>query len=155
MTFAFHDQPNKAWTPGQTAKLESYHHNFESAYKGTEDLLAAEVAPAVHWRFLDQAKDHPDYPTDKGYLKAGASNDDVIALSREVLQAKKGSGFAAMLIEQCEALDEMPVTVKTFLEKVAADMALPKLGDTTADDDDAEDGPGDPDTLDSEVEDLI
>ena len=69
-TFAFHDQPQKAWTVDQTDKLDTYHYNFESAYKGTEDLLAAEVPPAVLRRFLDQAKDHPDYPTDKGYLKA-------------------------------------------------------------------------------------
>ena len=150
-TFAFHDQPNKAWTADQTENLGTYHHNFESAYKGTEDLLAAEVPPSVHRRFLDQAKDHPDYPTDKGYLKGGESDDDVIALSKQVLKAKKGSGFAAMLIEQCETLDEMPDTVKTFLEKVAADMALPKLNDAY----DGEGGPDDPDPLDTDAEDLI
>ena len=150
-TFAFHDQPNKAWTADQTENLGTYHHNFESAYKGTEDLLAAEVPPSVHRRFLDQAKDHPDYPTDKGYLKGGESDDDVIALSKQVLKAKKGSGCAAMLIEQCETLDEMPDTVKTFLEKVAADMALPKLDDAY----DGEGGPDDPDPLDTDAEDLI
>ena len=150
-TFAFHDQPNKAWTADQTENLGTYHHNFESAYKGTEDLLAAEVPPSVHRRFLDQAKDHPDYPTDKGYLKGGETNDDVVALSKQVLKAKKGSGFAAMLIEQCETLDEMPDTVKTFLEKVAADMALPKLDDAY----DGEGGPDDPDPLDTDAEDLI
>jgi putative ATP-dependent endonuclease of the OLD family len=153
-TFAFHDQPKKAWTADQTEKLGSYHHNFESSYKGTEDLLAAEVPPAVHRRFLDQAKDHPDYPTDKGYLKPGANDADVIGLSSQVLQAKKGSGFAAMLIEQCEMLDEMPVTVKTFLEKVAADMALPKL-DGPGDPDYTEDGRDDPDPLGIDIEDLI
>ena len=155
-TFAFHDQPNKAWTADQAAKLDTYHHNFQSAYKGTEDLLAAEVSPAVHRRFLEQAKDHPDYPTDKGYLKGGESEDDVIALSRQVLKAKKGSGFAAMLIEQCETLDEMPDTVKTFLETVAADMALPNLDDTD-DAGDGEDGPNDPDPLDidGDVEDIL
>lgn len=153
-TFAFHDQPNKAWTADQTEKLEAYHHNFESAYKGTEDLLAAEVPPVVHQRFLDQAKGHPDYPTDKGYLKGGESDDEVIALSKQVLKAKKGSGFGAMLIEQCETLDEMPDTVKSFLEKVAADMALPKLDDT-GDAGDSEDGPDDPDPLDIDVKDIL
>lgn len=153
-TFAFHDQPSKDWTADQTAKLDAYHHNFQSAYKGTEDLLAAEVSPAVHRRFLEQAKDHPDYPTDKGYLKGGESDDDVIALSRQVLQAKKGSGFAAMLIEQCETLDEMPDTVKTFLKTVAADMALPKLHDTD-DAGESEDGPDDPDPLDIDVEGIL
>jgi len=147
-TFAFHDQPKTPWTADQTSKLDTYHHNFESAYKGTEDLLAADR------RFLDQAKDHPDYPTDKGYLKGGESDDDVTGLSKQVLKAKKGSGFAAMLIEQCETLDEMPDTVKTFLEKVAADMALPKLDDTD-DAGDGEDGPDDPDPLDIDVEDMI
>ena len=153
-TFAFHDQPNKAWTADQTAKLDAYHHNFESAFKGTEDLLAAEVPPVVHRRFLDQVKDHPDYPTDKGYLKGGESDDDVIALSKQVLKAKKGSGFAAMLIEQCETLDEMPHTVKSFLEKVAADMALPKLDDTN-DAGGGKDGPDDPDPLDIDIEDIL
>lgn len=143
-TFAFHDQPKTPWTADQTVQLSSYHHNFESAYTGTEELLVAEVAPAVHRRFLDQAKDHPDYPTDKGYLKGGESDDDVIALSKKVLKARKGSGFAAMLIEQCETLNEMPDTVKTFLDKVAADMALPKLDDTD-DTGDLKDEPHDPD----------
>ena len=153
-TFAFHDHPKTSWTPEQTTNLGIYHQNFESTYDGTEDLLAAEAPPAVHLRFLEQAKYHPDYPTDKGYLKARASNDDVIALSKAVLKAKKGSGFAAMLIEQCATLDEMPTTVKTFLETVAADMALPKLDNTTADDD-AEDDPDDPDPLDIDIDDLI
>lgn len=150
-TFAFHDQPKTAWTAKQAENLGAYHLNFESAYSGTEDLLAEEVPAEVHLRFLDQAKGHPDYPTDKGYLKGGESDDEVIALSKQVLKAKKGSGFAAMLIEQCETLDEMPETVKTFLEKVAADMALPKLDDA----DDSEGGPDDPDPLDTDVGDLI
>ena len=153
-TFAFHDQPKNSWTADQTAKLGVYHHNFESDYKGTEDLLIVEVPPAAHRRFLVQAKDHPDYPTDKGDLIAGASDDDVIALSKAVLTAKKGSGFAAMLIEQCQTLDEMPATVKTFLEKVAADMALPKLEDKD-DGDDTEDGPGEPDPLNTDIEDIL
>jgi putative ATP-dependent endonuclease of the OLD family len=153
-SFAFHDHPNRPWTPEQTANLDSYQHNFESAYGGTEDLLAAEVPLAVHRRFLAQAKDHPDYPTDKGYLNAGASNEDVIALSKAVLKAKKGSGFAAMLIEQCETLDELPATVKTFLETVATEMALPKLDDTS-DDDDADDGSDNPDPLDIDIEDIL
>ena len=151
-TFAFHDQPKTPWSAEQTAKLLGYHYNFESEYQGTEDMLAAEVPPAVHRRFLDQAKDHPDYPTDKGQLKGGESDDDVIALSKQVLKAKKGSGFAAMLIEQCETLDEMPNTVKSFLKKVAADMALPKLDETDGDPGDGED---DPDPLEIDVEDLI
>lgn len=153
-SFAFHDRPNSPWTPEQTENLDSYQHNFESAYGGTEDLLAAEVPLAVHRRFLAQAKDHADYPTDKGYLKAESSDEDVIALSKAVLKAKKGSGFAAMLIEQCETLDELPATVKTFLETVATDMALPKLDDTN-DDDDADDGPDKPDPLDIDIEDIL
>lgn len=145
-SFAFHDLPKNAWTADQQAKLDTYHHNFESSYEGAEDLLTAEVPLVVHRRFLDQAKDHPDYPTDKGYLAAGASDADVITLSRNVLKAKKGSGFAAMLIEQCKTLDEMPAAVKTFLEKVAADMALPKL-DHTDGAGGGEDGPDDPDLV--------
>lgn len=152
-TFAFHDQPNNAWTADQEEKLDAYHHNFVSAFKGAENLLAAEVPPAVHRRFLDQAKGHPDYPTDKGYLNGSESDHDVIELSRKVLKAKKGSGFAAMLIEQCETLDELPATVKTFLEKVTADMALPKLNDTD-DADDGEDGPDGSGPLNIDVEDL-
>ncbi|WP_068319128.1 ATP-dependent nuclease [Polycladidibacter hongkongensis] len=127
-TFAFHDSPKKMWTATQTANLDTYHHNFESAYTGTEDLLSAEVPVSVHRRFLKLAAKHPDYPTDKGYLKAAALDDEVIALSKAVLKAKKGSGFAALLIEQCETLEEMPVTVTQFLKKVAADIALSKSG---------------------------
>jgi putative ATP-dependent endonuclease of the OLD family len=154
-TFAFHDQPQKAWSVDQTEKLDTYDYNFESAYKGTEDLLTAEVPPAVLRRFLDQAKDHPDYPTDKGYLKSDESDDVLIALSKQVLKAKKGSGFAAMVIEQCATLEEMPGTVKGFLERVAADMALPKLDDTEDDAGDGKNEPDDPDPMDIDLEDLI
>lgn len=153
-TFAFHDQPKTSWTADQTTKLGAYHHSFESAYKGTEDLLAAEVPPMVHRRFLEQAKDHPDYPTDKGYLHGGENDADVIALSKQVLKAKKGSGFAAMLIEQCKTLDEMPGTVKSFLEKIAADMALPKLDDKD-ETGGGEDGPDNADPIDIDVGDLL
>ena len=83
----------------------------------------------------------------------------MITLSKQVLKAKKGSGFAAMLIEQCETLDEMPATVKSFLEKVAADMALPKMDDTDDEPgDDAghgDDGPDEPDPLDIDIEDIL
>lgn len=153
-SFAFHDQPNTPWTAAQTANLDAYHHNFQSGYKGTEDLLAAEVAPIVHRRFLELAKGHPDYPTDKGFLKGGAIDEEVIALSKAVLTAKKGSGFAAMLIEQCQTLEELPATVKSFLEKVAADMALPTL-DEEEEEDGGGDGQDEPDPIDIDIADLI
>ena len=130
-TFAFHDRPRTSWTSEQETKLEAYHENVESSYNGMENLLAAEAPPAVHRRFLERVRDHPDYPTDKKNLKEGATDEDVIALSKAVLKAKKGSGFAAMLIEQCECLEEIPATVKTFLETVAEAMALPNLDDKT------------------------
>ena len=154
VTFAFHDQPKAPWTAEQAAKLETYHYNLESAYKGTEELLAAEVPPAVHRRFLDQAKYHPDYPTAHGYLKYGGNDDEVLALSKQVLKAKKGSGFAAMLIEQCKTLDELPATVKTFLETVATDMALPQL-DASDDTGDGENEPDKPDPLDIDFEGIL
>ena len=125
---------------------------------GRSQATPLRMPPAVHRRFLEHAKDHPDYPTDKGYLKGGESDENVIALSKKVLEVKKGSGFAAMLIEQCAALDEMPGTVKSFLDTVAADMALPKLdntdGDAGADAGGGDNGPDDPDSLDIDVEDI-
>lgn len=152
-TFAFHDQPKTAWTAEQTADLASYHWNFESAYKGTEDLLVAEASTAMLTRFLTQAAEHPDYPTEKGYLSDNPTDGDVLTLSKAVLTAKKGSGFAAMLIEQCRTLEEMPATVRQFLEKVASDMALPNLDEAQADSE-AENAPEEFDFLTADFEDV-
>ncbi|WP_417814422.1 ATP-dependent nuclease [Thalassospira alkalitolerans] len=154
INFAFQDKPNQPWTEDQASHLSCYHYNFESAYKGTEDLLAAEVPVAVHRRFLELVARHPDYPTDKGYLGANALEAEVVALSKTVLKAKKGSGFAGMLIEQCQTLEEIPATLKSFLDKVASDMALPSLEDL-GDDDNVDSGPDGMATKASDLEDLI
>ncbi|MEM8571791.1 MAG: AAA family ATPase [Pseudomonadota bacterium] len=156
-TFAFHDHPNTAWTEEQSADLAAYSLNCETAYAGTEDLLIAEVPPAVHRRFLAEAAQHPDYPTDKGYLPDPGSDDDVLALSKTVLAAKKGSGFAALLIEQCQSLEELPATVKTFLNAVATEMALPNLDETKdeSDGDDSDTSAGDSGPPDVDAADTV
>ena len=151
VTFAFHDQPKTAWTREQTATLLEYHCNFETAYKGTEDLLTAEVPVAVLQRFLARAAEHPDYPTDKGYLSDVPTANEIKELAKEVLKAKKGAGFAAMVMEECQSIEELPNTITQFLNQVAADMALPSL-DNSPDDggsDDVEDVP------DIEIEDTL
>ncbi|MCO6187485.1 ATP-dependent endonuclease [Rhizobium sp. L1K21] len=127
VTFAFHDQPNAAWTEDQSANLATYQYNFETNYKGTEYLLIEEVPVSVLRRFLTRVSEHPDYPTEKGYLNNAPNDEEVKKLAKEVLKAKKGSGFAAMVIEECQALEELPKSVKEFLTRVAKDMALPKL----------------------------
>lgn len=144
VTFAFHDKPKKAWTESHQEALGTYQINFESDYPGSEELLVAELPNHVLKRFLEAAASHAEYPTDKGYLSNEPSEAEVSELARNVLFHKKGSGFAALAIEQCQALDELPVTIKEFLDQVGATMALPSL-DTEPESDDTEEGNGEGD----------
>lgn len=125
--FAFHDKPKSAWSIDQIDALKAYQYNFESEYEGTEELLISELPVVVLRRFLEAVADHPEYPVDKGYLTESSEDDEIRGLARKVLLARKGSGFAALAIEQCREVEEIPKTIKSFLDKVESDMSLPSL----------------------------
>lgn len=125
--FAFQDQPNAAWTQEQKERLKLYNENCETAYKGIEALLVAEVAIDAQKRFLTAAPGWPDYPEHCGRLPANASDDDVRKLTLAVLTARKGEDYAAALVEHCEKLAELPKTVTAFLVRVNGLLRLPPL----------------------------
>lgn len=125
--FAFHDQPKKEWTSAQTANLALYWENCQTAYKGIEALLVAEVAINSQKRFLASVADWPDYPQHPGKLSASADDDAVRRLTYGVLADRKGDGYAAHLIECCQSLAELPKTITEFLQRVNALLKLPPL----------------------------
>lgn len=114
-SFAFYD--NKARSTTEQEKLaESFDHLFETPYKGSEDMLTAEVPTERLWDFLKLLRDSGEKPN----LPLSAtmhSAEDVKKLASSILQKDKGSGYAGKLIELC-AVNELPVTVVKFLEDV-------------------------------------
>jgi putative ATP-dependent endonuclease of the OLD family len=117
--FAFHDKRNQPPSPEEEARLRDYDEVWSSSYGSIEDLLAKEVAASTLRKFLDAAKDRRDYPQMKKYA-ASSSDEEVRALAREVLLARKGEAHAygEILITHCETLGDLPTTLKDVLEKI-------------------------------------
>jgi hypothetical protein len=92
-----------------------------SPYGSIEDLLIAEMPAPTLRRFLDVAKDRRDYPQTKKYA-ATMSDEEVRALAKEVLLARKGEAHAygEILISHCEGLADLPATLRGVLEKIQA-----------------------------------
>lgn len=127
--FAFHDQPKVAWTQEQKDRLKLYDENCETAYKGIESLLVAEVAPTAQKRFLATVADWPDYPLHRGQLAANATDADVRTFTLTILTDRKGEDYAAALVESCASLAELPKTVTDFLLRINKALKLPPLDD--------------------------
>ncbi len=124
--FAFYDKPNQLLNAAKLAQLAQFEFAIESQHKKVEDLLAAEVALDIQRQFLEEAKDRSDYPNTKKYA-AGMTDPEVLALTKEVLTARKGeaSGYAAILIEHCKTDQNLPKTIKDILIDVHARMLPP------------------------------
>ena len=104
---------------GIEANLKDYEEAWESPYDGIEELLVQEIPIEALRRFLDDAKERSDYPQMKKYM-ASMSEDDIRALAKEVLKARKGEahGYVELVIEHCHGPEELPRTLKAVLESI-------------------------------------
>jgi putative ATP-dependent endonuclease of the OLD family len=131
-TFAFYDHDHKKKRkPEQAHALaDNFEINVEHAYKGFEDLVAAEVPVDRLWSFLSTLKANEE----NGNLTipdVRPGDDFVKALAKEALGGNKGAGWAARLFEECE-LQELPTTVRSFLSSVFAQFPPPPPIDENA-----------------------
>jgi putative ATP-dependent endonuclease of OLD family len=127
IAFGFYDKPNSPMTPDQVTKLSAYTKQWESAEKGIEDVLARETGVKALERFLTQAAGRKDYPKELGMIQPGASEQDVRALTCEVLKKRKGfaHGYAACVIAECQSETELPATVVLVLDAIHNELTKP------------------------------
>jgi len=142
--FGTHD--STSLTEEQQKMAKSFAIHLDIGYPGIEDLLVAEISPAVLRTFLAMAASRADYPQHLGYLPEGASDDEVIRLARNVLKAKKGAeSLAPLLIAECGP-GQLPATLTGLMLDINACLTTKTpAGDVPgpADEDDAAD-PGTP-----------
>ena len=124
--FGTHD--STSLTEEQQKMAESFAIHLDIGYPGIEDLLVAEISPAVLRKFLATAASRPDYPQHLGYLPEGASEDEAIRLARNVLKAKKGAeSLATLLIAECGP-GQLPPTLNGLLLDINACLSTKTAG---------------------------
>lgn len=121
-SYAFYDKKNRTVDDVQKFN-DAFDMPKETDYKGMEKLLEAETPFSRQWEFLSELRDtspedFPNIPTIKPENKA------IGELTVRILKSGKGDGLGARLIEFCDA-GELPVTIKSFLEKVYQDFPKP------------------------------
>ena len=96
----------------------------QTVYKGAEKLLVEECPVGRLWEFLVEIRDSGEKP---GLIPAGPMPQAarVKELALKVLKSDKGSGYAARVIELCNA-DELPETILTFITQVYSDFPAPE-----------------------------
>lgn len=114
------DNQEAAWFERYESELGAYSHFVATDHPGVEQLLLSEVPEAALRRFLEGVGDRDDYPGQVGGYAATMDADEVRALARRVLEARKGQkdGYAGVLIEHCESYEELPATFVSLLEEV-------------------------------------
>ncbi len=136
-TFALYDLvPNRA-QPQKDSFAANYDINVEHAYRGFEDLVAAEMPVDRLWALLVELRDSAQ----AGNLGVPAAKPDdaaIRALARAALKSGKGAGWAARLFEEC-AYAELPQTVTGFLRQVYA--AMPQLAEVVDEEPDDDGAP--------------
>ena len=127
--FAFYDKQDCALDATSASRLAEYTQVWESPEKGIEAVLVGEMPVATIRRFLKSVKKRDDYPVDKGFIADSMTDDDVRALAKSVLKARKGDNqpYAAFLIAECEDDTELPATIKIILEKIHEALKPPAL----------------------------
>ncbi len=114
-TFAFYDK--KTRTDDEITDIDSkFDLNKQTNYKGIEKLLSTEVPLDIQWTYLRSLADqgvlqNPAIPTTR------PTDDEIRALTTQILVDRKGDGRASELIRLC-SIDQLPISVKEFLESV-------------------------------------
>jgi putative ATP-dependent endonuclease of OLD family len=114
MVFGFYDKLKK---PPDAGFLAAFDQHWESAYKGAEDLLVAEMPVSAVRRFLEAVKERDDYPSNAARITDSMADGDTQKLARDILTARKGdaAGYASMLVEQASSADDVPKTIREIL----------------------------------------
>lgn len=118
--FCLIDKQTSPLSPEALAKLRGFDRYWESPEKGIEAVMVGEMSETILRRFLDQVKQRLDYPSQFGPVPSTMTGEEVRALAKSVLEARKGEnhGYAGLLIGLCSNSAELPATVRTVLEHI-------------------------------------
>jgi len=116
--FALYDKPNSPFNTEANAKLAHYTQSWELPEKGIEKYLANNVPIGVIRLFLSEVSQREDYPATSGVSDDSMTDENIRRLAAEVLKARKGEGYGAILIAQCKAADELPPMIREVLETI-------------------------------------
>ena len=118
-TFAFYDKKVRR-DEEKKAIADNFTLNFETAYEGSEKLLAQEISTDLQWKFLSALKaagklsELPD---------SQPADSDLQRITIQVCKDKKGDGRAAELLGYCDG-NSVPPSIKGFLDQIYT--AFPK-----------------------------
>ena len=119
-TYALFDKQSNA---ASFTEIEAtFDCSWELDYIGIEKLLADEVGIDAVNDFLYSASLRDDYPNGQEFeYNANADEAEIRKVCFKVLRVRKGSGYAANLIEQCSK-QQLPVIILHALRKVSDDL---------------------------------
>ncbi len=140
--FAAHDTMKTPYTEDQKKNAESFAIHYDIGYPGIEALLVTEISPDVLRAFLTTVASRTDYPQHLGNLPAGATDEQAVALAKEVLKARKATEYAALLIAEC-SVAELPRTLARLMLEINAHLVADK--DVDAGEPGTQAGPADDD----------
>lgn len=108
------------------ANIALFDAYWEAPESGIERVLVKQTTAAVLRRFLDEVSERDDYPQKVAYSDATPDND-LEQVAYDVLKARKGeaAAYAAILLDQCEALDEVPEFLRGVLISIDHTLRLP------------------------------
>ncbi|MGH6670986.1 MAG: ATP-dependent nuclease [Xanthobacteraceae bacterium] len=115
-TFAFLDKRKRSGKETLTLAAVGFDGKNETKYPGMEALLAAEVPVDRQWEFLERLRNN-ELAATAGIPGERPTDQRVVELTEAVLKDAKGWGWAADLIEICQA-PELPTSITSFLAEV-------------------------------------
>jgi putative ATP-dependent endonuclease of OLD family len=117
------DKPKSPSAKSADSDKKSFDRCWESPEMGVEDLLVKQSPDSVLRRFLDVVAQRGDFPKHLAY-KSETVDSELADLATKVLIARKGEAYAyaAVLIEQCQSENELPMFVRDVL--IAIDEGL-------------------------------
>lgn len=131
--YGIHDQPDKPLDVKVAAKTADFTHYTVLNYKSVEKLLVAEVPVDAQRRFLTAVAQRTDYPSGCARPDPAATDPEVKALTYNVLVARKGDGYAALLIAECLGRGQLPAVLADLLLRIDRDLGSSASGEQVDD----------------------
>ncbi|MFY0689168.1 MAG: AAA family ATPase [Cyclobacteriaceae bacterium] len=115
--FAFYDKQSDSSRKEELEKCTSI--QLEIDYDSIEKLLVEEIPISRLKSFLDEIKERSDFPKNHLIDWSPFSDDELKDLTYKVLKARKGYGYAALLIHQSTPY-EIPLSLSNFIQSLIA-----------------------------------
>jgi putative ATP-dependent endonuclease of OLD family len=113
--FSFYDAKKRS--PDQIQKLkDNFDISCQTRYTGAEKLIIDETPVGRLWQFLEEVSDSDEKSDSPDAMPAA---EEIKTLAYSVLKDDKGNGYAGRIMSLC-ALNEIPVTVREFLQQIYA-----------------------------------